>query len=124
MSLDKFGRHSRKHNQTVTSFKPVLPHTPEGDIDVENLRICNLKPPKDGNDATTKEYVNNLLSTNLGDIENKLGVMRKGLDIIKSVGNELASVHNLVKQQQIRIDYLEKQYKILCYKDETCTSNV
>lgn len=102
MSLDKFGRHSRK--QAATSYsKSVLPHTPEGDIDAENLRICNLKPPIDENDATTKEYVNNLLSTRMEEIN-----------------NEVVKMHDLLKQHETKLKDLQKQYKLWCYRNETC----
>lgn len=127
MSLDKFGRHSRK--QAATSYsKSVLPHTPEGDIDAENLRICNLKPPIDKNDATTKEYIDNLLliikntkvEMSKEYINNLIAIYIDKNIIIRDIKNDVDKAHDLLRQQETILKDLQKQYKLWCYRNETC----
>ncbi|XP_066157574.1 uncharacterized protein [Euwallacea fornicatus] len=94
MSLDKFGRHSAKKHKTTTVIKSTLSRTSNGDIDNGNLRICNLKPPIDENDATNKEYVDRLL-------QSTLMMMRENLD---SHNHEVASLSDIVKRHETTMD--------------------
>lgn len=55
MSVDKFGHHSRGFPRNIP--KVTFPHTPDGDINAENVKISNVKDPSENSDAATKKYV-------------------------------------------------------------------
>ena len=84
MSLDKFGRrHAGRYR--IYSVPPVssgsLARTLEGDINVENVKITNLKLPTKDVDATTKGYVDHMITDNKKYVDKQIqGILRSAVD--------------------------------------------
>uniref|UniRef100_A0A6P7H9C5 Uncharacterized protein LOC114349010 n=1 Tax=Diabrotica virgifera virgifera TaxID=50390 RepID=A0A6P7H9C5_DIAVI len=58
MTVDKFGHHSRGGGGSAQKVTRVtFPHTSDGNINAENVKICNVKDPSENGDAATKKYV-------------------------------------------------------------------
>lgn len=63
MPLDKFGRSSSSTTLLSSRLRygghigGKIKHTTDGDIDAENLKICNVKEPTADGDASNKHYV-------------------------------------------------------------------
>ncbi len=92
MSLDKFGRHSgacKRIQRPYTRPSPSLPRTLDGDIDMQNLKICNLKLPSEKSDAVTKDYVDAQLK------------------------DMVASEHILIRDNQTKIGHLKSKNELL-----------
>lgn len=68
MSVDKFGRYSRKSKSARGPPGIGFVVTTEGDFSMQHKRLKNLSSPKDPNDATTKTYVDNLHEINAREI--------------------------------------------------------
>lgn len=73
MSLDKFGRSAASSSSASTGgtshllspYRHGFTFTSDGNIDVENLKLSNVKSPTNDNDVCNKRYVDdNLLSLN------------------------------------------------------------
>lgn len=66
MSLDKFGRSIHKEAQGASHLLSPYRHgftfTSDGNIDVENLKLCNVHNPHDKKDAVNKAYVDDHIS--------------------------------------------------------------
>lgn len=74
MPIDKFGRSfksSSARSSLLSKFHTArsLKYTIDGDIDVENLKICNVKTPTLDDEVTNKKYVDNLITYSTGLIE-------------------------------------------------------
>lgn len=110
MSLDKFGRRSeafkRRQQFSIPYSKPALPHTQDGNIDVEHLKICNLNLPTEKSDAATKDYVDSQLKENFD-------VLNKKMDEINQNFIESVSKSNLAKDNQIKIGLLKSKNELL-----------
>lgn len=95
MSLDKFGRSSHLehyHNnkeQFATSITG-LSFTPNGNIDVGNLKICNVRSPTDENDAVNKSYLMQLLKN--FDVE----LIKVHQEIVRTFENKLIQLSNTI----------------------------
>lgn len=57
MSVDKFGRHSRRLSVIKGPKGEGFDFTPEGDFDIKSRRLCNVKEPKEKSDAVNLEYL-------------------------------------------------------------------
>ena len=135
MSLDKFGRRSdafkRRQQQQQFSIpytKPQLARTQDGNIDMEYLKICNLKLPTDKNDAATKDYIDGQLKDNIDilykkfheihakymkDSQVKMGHLQSKNEALE---NDIKNILNpkisgLEEQWLKKLTVLEKQYK-------------
>ena len=69
MVVDKFGRTTepaeKRCKTSNLTFGYVL--TSDGDIDLENKRICKLKLPIEPTDAASKQYVDQIKTTTTSD---------------------------------------------------------
>lgn len=69
MSIDKFGRSLKSvNNKDIHNLfyshqqqQQPLSYTEDGDLDLNNHKLCNLRDPTNNQDAATKKYVNSLL---------------------------------------------------------------
>ncbi|CAH1107072.1 unnamed protein product [Psylliodes chrysocephalus] len=97
MSLDKFGRASevRKSRNLVASASIGLAHTPDGDTDIENLKVCNVKTPTLNTDAVNKGYVDQHLRNVSNEVINNKQILSQHEKQIKLHGND---VNGLTKQ--------------------------
>lgn len=66
MPVDKFGRSITTHStgggsspHLLSSYRHGFILTGDGNIDVENLKMCNVKDPTDKFDCANKQYVDN-----------------------------------------------------------------
>jgi hypothetical protein len=100
MSLDKFGRRSggkqivsiaSKSSSSSSSFS----YTVDGNIDIGNMKICNLKPPTSSSDATNKKYVDNLimeLNKKYQAVDNKIAELNTSVSrITPTAGKHLTN---------------------------------
>jgi hypothetical protein len=65
MSLDKFGRSSHRHrdfNERHTPHAIGFSFTPDGNIDLRNLRICNVSSPLEDNDVVNKKTLSEIVN--------------------------------------------------------------
>lgn len=74
MPLDKFGHsfHDKKYSNKFQQTNS-LKFTVSGDVDMENLRICNVKEPLLNNDVVNKEY----LEKELANIVDQISIITK-----------------------------------------------
>lgn len=106
MSLDKFGRAAAASHSSSTASHSLSPYrhgfifTGDGNIDVENLKLCNVKGPTEEFDCANKQYVDNL-KTNL----------LKKLNVIPDIVNQ-------------QIDLNMKAYKIKYDSDVTTLRDI
>ncbi|XP_057665972.1 uncharacterized protein LOC130899836 [Diorhabda carinulata] len=83
MPVDKFG-HRHQTSYARLPVKITFPHTQDGNIDIENMKICNVKEPTTNSDAATKKYV---------DVQ---------LNDLRAINSPLIQAHVVVLQQQDR----------------------
>lgn len=58
MSLNKFGRSSKAPNEVkVIRTQNLFAFTSQGDYDLQDRKLCNVKIPTEDSDAATKKYV-------------------------------------------------------------------
>lgn len=80
MPLNKFGQSAiaSKNASLISKFQPLnnqLKYTIHGDLDLENIKICNIKDPSLDGDAVNKKYVDvkdNIYSNLIEKIEKKI----------------------------------------------------
>lgn len=89
MTIDKFWRSSSRKRKRILLRGGVgdhnsFMHTPEGNIDFENLKLCNLNKPSAPLDVTNKQYVDDQMkywadefSKNIEDRTEVLGTIKK-----------------------------------------------
>lgn len=131
MPLNKFGQSIDNSNynsilQKVQFSSGVgLKHTQTGDIDVENLKISNVKEPTLDTDATNKKYVDTsikeLYATNKKYVDTSIKELSTTvLETITKISEKLTkSINNcykIIEQNTKNIEHLENQVKTLTIK--------
>lgn len=90
MPVDKFGHRRRHANERVKPYMPKVAHTPDGNIDAENVRICNVKAPTTNSDAVNKLYVDEQMQV----YHNELGALQKTIN--STLQTQLVSHQNKI----------------------------
>lgn len=79
MPLDKFGRSARSSASssllTKFQFASAFKYTTTGDLDVENLKICNVNEPTLDNDVANKKYVdskNSIIIKHFDEVDSRI----------------------------------------------------
>ncbi|KAG5874171.1 hypothetical protein JTB14_000608 [Gonioctena quinquepunctata] len=107
MTIDKFGRSSKKKPKIHPIVTPALVHTPDGDIDLDNVKLCNVKQPTVVSDAANKEYVDEVktnfvkitqgiqsqLETLLVEIKNCNKQLAGQSLTMKTIGENMVTIH-------------------------------
>lgn len=116
MSLDKFGRRldSVKRNNAAHPYRkpfatpmPTLSRTQDGHIDMENLKISNLKYPTEKEDAATKEYVDTKINFLKSHIDSSLEAdVKKKLKTVNDIHVKIGTVKS--KQELLELDIKNK----------------
>lgn len=114
MPLNKFGqsRNASKQSSFLSKFQStnLLKFTPDGNIDVEHLKICNVKQPSHDTDAVNKKYVDlevKTLSDNVTKINNEI---KKSISDSNLLINRLnLSLHKVEQGLNLYITKFDKQ---------------
>lgn len=115
MSLDKFGRSSAPRTSEVSN-SPLLQvqrgftFTEDGNIDIGNLRLCNVQLPTAEGDATTKAYVD-LTAENLSS---KVHTSNEAIGVL---GKEINDINDQVKSSMNRIKELDQFLNVVILSD-------
>lgn len=104
MTLDKFGQSNMRvdrnlFTEKIKKYNPdkLIQHTANGDIDVKNLEICNLKPPSSELCAANKQYVDQADNVIYMDIKSKITYLRDAIDKFKNdIEQALLKIQNNV----------------------------
>lgn len=90
MSVDKFGRVATAAMHTPHELllpKVALAHTSDGNIDIENLKICNVKAPTSNTDVANKAYVDQQVkdfNTNIEQHGNDIQALAMHMNDVKA----------------------------------------
>lgn len=97
--IDKFGRMQKtgRQQQQQQQRQQQLSYTKDGDFDLQNRKLCNLKNPDDDQDCANKYYVDHVLRKSLDElyrqyeikIDESHNAMMKKLFDLKKETNEL-----------------------------------
>lgn len=120
MSLNKFGHRSGIYNPTVPKLTYEFVHTTDGNINIENVKICNLKEPTIDTDASNKGYVDmqdQKLSEHISTLTTRIEDLRDVIQNLQQVNilNDtkinrfLQNQEDRLKLQDIRIGDLSKE---------------
>ena len=90
MSVDKFGRFSKRARLSVSSGAQGFKLTADGDYDVENKRIKNLENPVENHDAINKRYIDNQIDA----LENLITIQLEAMGT--SIKNRIDSLQTSV----------------------------
>lgn len=99
MSVSKFGRSSKYRPQPQRGLQRhhgvTLTYTEEGNINFNNLRLCNVKDPVNESDACNKNYVNETVRarTEMFDLQYEQTLERFD-DMISDIRDDLSVVLN------------------------------
>lgn len=77
MSIDKFGRAmhddaNKKFRMELLHQQQQLAYTMDGDFDLQNRRLCNVKDPSNPQDCVTKQYSDKTLEEKIEKRDNEL----------------------------------------------------
>ena len=92
MSINKFGQSSAPSKRMRMTHIPgvVLEYTVDGNVNIENLRLCNLKAPTNDNDAVNKKYLDEKYDVLLKEIKNLASDRNSLLSYVTKSLKELA----------------------------------
>ena len=105
---NKFGLGKRSNNEPKLSLSTIIRKARpvfvdqigdvlQGDIDMNNFKIVNLKPPVENKDAVTKEYSDQKISILDGKYENQLGDYEKtSNESMEKLNNDLESLRQKI----------------------------
>lgn len=92
MSVDKFGRSiisgsptSSDSSHLLSPYRHGFIFTSDGNIDVENLKLCNVKSPTESSDCVNKQYVD----TNNENLLKKIDTVKNTIPIIVAKHSDL-----------------------------------
>lgn len=92
MSLNKFGGRSIGARRSLI---PQFEVTSDGNISVENIKICNLKEPTDATDASNKLYV-----------DKQVQIIKEKIDSFqKELGDYLLEQFTLLHDKTQKVTY-------------------
>lgn len=102
MSLDKFGRSAVPH---ATSHQLLIQreftYTKDGNVNIGNLKLCNVQSPTEGGDASTKDYVD----LPIENLYNKVHISNEKLG---ALGEAVDDISLQVKSSMNRIQELDQ----------------
>lgn len=125
MTLDKFGQSSNQSNLMLSKLhynQNNLKYTSAGDIDAENLKICNVKTPLTDTDVTNKKYVDIEISKLSNDMLKALHnitdkIIKKTsqslVDVKKYIQVHTTSTRNDLEDLRLRNEKLNKSMDTL-----------
>jgi hypothetical protein len=85
MSVDKFGRHLSVGQSQRGPKGDGFEHTPDGNFNIQNKRLCNVANAVDNKDCVNLETLNLSLGNYISTIDEKLKEKDKNVEI--SLGN-------------------------------------
>lgn len=103
MNIDKFGRSMIRgaNSHQAMSLKPQgFPRTSDGNYDVENLRLQNLAAPLLPKDASSKQYVDELVEK----IEHQQDSLRERVRKLEEMAEKLTESSPRLQQRIARIE--------------------
>jgi ribosomal protein S15P/S13E len=111
MSVNKFGRSSQSNNvrdlrsqfayfSAVAGGSVILHRTTDGNIDINNVKLCNIKDPTLNTDAAHKKYVDNKIKDAQKYSAEALKVLNSKMDFnSESINKQIKDVIERVRSE-------------------------
>ncbi|ESO95569.1 hypothetical protein LOTGIDRAFT_175145 [Lottia gigantea] len=123
---NKFGLETKKPNTRawINKAKPYfvdqIGDTLQGDLDMNNFKVTNLKSPENDNDAVQKKYLReqiNSIEVNKNHLEDKISNVKR---FFKSQLNNINVFNDTKLQQEVAglISFIQKQLVNVVNKTE------
>lgn len=112
MSIDKFGRTTHEANKKfrldLLHQKQQIAYTADGDFDLQDRRLCNVKDPKNPQDCATKQYSDITLEEKIGKRNKELAESIEKTSIIP-LEAKITKLETTNKEESKKLVSLDKK---------------